>query len=61
MMTRARIADRADVLYRTQSRPGGYSDDEIESILIVEFDLDEYQVEDWLPPILKRAKETTNV
>jgi hypothetical protein len=61
MMTRARIAERAYVLYRTQARPGGYSDSEIESILIVEFDLDDYQVEDWLPPILKRAKETTNV
>ena len=56
---RARISDRAELLYRTQGRVGGYTDSEIESILTVEFDLDDYQVEDWLPPILKRAKETT--
>lgn len=58
MMTRARIALRAESLYRTQSRPGGYQDHEIASILTVEFSLDEFQVEDWLPPLMKKAKET---
>jgi hypothetical protein len=59
MRTRARIADLAEMLYRTQSRPGGYTDSEIEFILIVQFDLDEYQIADWLPPIIKKVKETT--
>lgn len=59
MMTRARIADLAEMLYRTQGRVGGYTDSEIEFILIVQFDLDEYQIADWLPPIIKKVKETT--
>ena len=56
MQTRARIADYCESLYRS-----GYRPDEIITILAVEFSLDEFQVEDWLPPIMASVEKLLDV